>query len=122
MRIQITAVEQWGSLTWVAFTAVVGEGCGRWVAPNAPAPGDEHHVELEFPEPVREFRVLHPGSTPALARDGDVVTVIAQVVDADDSVATLSLGGDVILLELEALAGDCVTFTTRTIDLYPYVL
>ncbi|RAG87450.1 hypothetical protein DN069_01025 [Streptacidiphilus pinicola] len=122
MRIQITAVEPRGAHTWVVFVTDVGEGCGWWRSSGPPVLGGQWHAELEFPDPVHEFFVCDTAAPASLALGGDLMTVTAHVVAVDDNVTTLSLGGDVVLLEMAARPGDCVTFAARAIDVYPYEL
>lgn len=123
MRIRVTEVERRGHETWVTFTADVGEGCGRWASKDAPVAGGSCHVELDIPDPIREFRVLPAGTAPSLALDSEGVTVTAHVLSVDDDgVAAISLGGHIVLVELEASAGEHVAFATTSMGVYPYRL
>ena len=117
MRIEITEILDGGL---VRFGSPLGTACARWrgTEPARTGPAD---VELEIPDEVGTWAEVPPG-TPALSATGGRIRITARVAAYDSGVASLLLGGSVVLAELDApdgLPGAWLRLTVDRLELYP---
>ncbi|MEU6990637.1 hypothetical protein ABZ953_08280 [Streptomyces sp. NPDC046465] len=113
----------------VRFRSELGDAWGVWQADVVPSEG-QFDVEVDIPE---EISTWLPGEGDADRLDGDpsrrqAVTVRGTVQTVDeDSVTSLRVGRDIVLIEMAnetvpPQPGSTITFETPEIHLYPYQL
>ena len=112
----------------VEFTSLFGEGVAVWCG-GPPQMDESYHVEFEVND-IFEWGVNIEGvneSVPAIKVIGDNVLFVAEVLSYEnDGVLTVSLGGEVIFLDVGFLLGEerYVSFCTKinNVFLYPVSL
>ncbi len=129
MRIEITGVLD-AEARKVQFTCVAGGAWGFWKGEEGPGVGT-YDVEFEIDEEVPswshspssqgDFSAGQPGETDWISVSG-----VVERVD-DDSVVTLRIRTDLVMIEMVDASGvlaqgDSITFSVKSLDLYPYQL
>ncbi|MCP3877280.1 MAG: hypothetical protein GY701_02630 [Sulfitobacter sp.] len=125
MRIVVTQVDRDGL---VVFSCAEGEGVGLWKG-SPPAEG-ERIVEIEVPTVSwSDIRVADQAVGISVADPGQRAVEIVALLDdySSDGVATLRLGGEVMLVDTMGepplnIVGRTIEFECSGLALYPYQL
>jgi hypothetical protein len=129
VRITVIAVSE-DSPPIVAFEAPVGGGAGCWIA-GRPVLGRGYDVEIEIDDELewgQQVRLAVGDEVGLSTVDGDV-RVRARYEAVDGGLATLSVGGSIVMIEVTGIpaglqAGTVVELVIdrRAIRLFPYEL
>ncbi|MFF7024518.1 hypothetical protein D7231_20195 [Streptomyces klenkii] len=126
MRIEISQIVN-ADIGEVEFISPVGTARGIWKGTQAPHLGS-HDVELDLPEAIHAWEAAGaPFESIGTDRliEGHRVMVSGKVeIVGEDSVLSLRIGSDIVLVELGTAEspeeGSAIRFTTPSIELYPY--
>ena len=112
----------------VEFTSPLGNGVAVWCG-EPPEVSGSYNVEFDVDDIFKWDLNINDvcQETPEIKVDGDGMLFVSQVISYEsDGVLTVSLGGQIIFLDVEAYPGGCkyVSFSTaiKNISLYPFVV
>lgn len=112
----------------VEFTSVLGNGVAVWCG-EPPKVNSCYNVEFDVDDIFKWGLNINDvcQETPEIKMDDEGILFVSQVISYEsDGVLTVSLGGQIIFLDVEDYPGGCkyVSFSTaiKNISLYPFVV